>query len=156
MDQAFLDYLVEFHCHRDYFECHEILEERWKADPKGERQLYWVALIQIAVGLYHFRRRNFSGAEKMLARALEKVKREKAALTALGIRVDELVSLLEYELNRLIAGGLYEKIELPLTGGVRRAFNLYCEAEGFNPASENLTDYFLVNKHLLRERNELV
>ncbi|PAD68333.1 hypothetical protein CHH83_14265, partial [Bacillus sp. 7586-K] len=32
-DQEYIDFLVHFHCDRDYFECHEILEEHWKKDP---------------------------------------------------------------------------------------------------------------------------
>ena len=31
--EAFISYLIEFHATRDYFECHELLEEYWKAHP---------------------------------------------------------------------------------------------------------------------------
>lgn len=49
--KAYIDYLVYFHGLRDYFECHEVLEEHWKKDDKAERKKYWVGLIQIAVAL---------------------------------------------------------------------------------------------------------
>ncbi len=35
---AYLDYLVYFHGHRDYFECHEVLEEYWKKDQAGKKR----------------------------------------------------------------------------------------------------------------------
>lgn len=28
--EAYIEYLAEFHGSRDYFECHELLEEHWK------------------------------------------------------------------------------------------------------------------------------
>lgn len=31
--EAYVAFLHEFHTTRDYFECHEILEEYWKEDP---------------------------------------------------------------------------------------------------------------------------
>ncbi|WP_205628902.1 DUF309 domain-containing protein, partial [Acinetobacter baumannii] len=49
--EALIDYLVYFHADRDFFECHEVLEDYWKSLPKEERSLFWVGLIQIAVGL---------------------------------------------------------------------------------------------------------
>ncbi len=59
--KAYIDYLVEFHATRDYFECHEILEEYWKEDPPKKRKRYWVGFIQLAVALYHHRRQNTAG-----------------------------------------------------------------------------------------------
>ncbi|MCD2486520.1 DUF309 domain-containing protein, partial [Staphylococcus aureus] len=47
--KAYIDYLVEFHATRDYFECHEILEEYWKEDPPKKRKRYWVGFIELAV-----------------------------------------------------------------------------------------------------------
>ncbi len=53
--KAYIEYLAHFHGTRDYFECHEVLEEHWKAvDPKN-RSSVWVLLIQIAVSMYHAR-----------------------------------------------------------------------------------------------------
>ncbi len=47
--EAYVAFLHEFHTTRDYFECHEILEEYWKEDPPEQRKEYWVGLIQLAV-----------------------------------------------------------------------------------------------------------
>ena len=67
--KAYILYLVHFHGDRDYFECHEILEEHWKEmDPK-DRMSHWVGLIQIAVAVYHERRENRQGAIRTLTKA---------------------------------------------------------------------------------------
>jgi len=36
--EPYLEYLIQFHAERDYFECHEILEEYWKSAPANERE----------------------------------------------------------------------------------------------------------------------
>ncbi|WJH34118.1 DUF309 domain-containing protein [Paenibacillus sp. CC-CFT747] len=76
-------YLVYFHAERDYFECHEILEEYWKSNPQDPLAPAWVGLIQLAVGLYHERRSNTSGALKMLNGANSRLTED--ALEKLGI-----------------------------------------------------------------------
>lgn len=52
--KAYIEYLVHFHSDRDYFECHEILEEHWKQDGRNKG---WLVLIQTAVAFYHYRDR---------------------------------------------------------------------------------------------------
>ncbi|KPC99353.1 hypothetical protein LR69_02339 [Geobacillus sp. BCO2] len=63
---AYIEYLVHFHSDRDYFECHEILEEHWKQDGRNKG---WLVLIQMAVAFYHYRRGNTSGALRLIRRA---------------------------------------------------------------------------------------
>ena len=69
--EDYLSFLVHFHGTRDYFECHEILEEYWKETAPKERDSHWVGLIQIAVALYHERRGNKQGATRTLTKAIE-------------------------------------------------------------------------------------
>ncbi|MCK8488784.1 DUF309 domain-containing protein [Paenibacillus sp. MBLB2552] len=69
-EPLFVAYLVYFNRDRDYFECHEVLEELWLA--RGHDPLY-KGLLQIAVGLFHARRGNLSGGRKMLTSALEQL-----------------------------------------------------------------------------------
>lgn len=69
--KPYIDYLVYFHTNRDYFECHEVLEEHWKvADPR-HRNVLWVGLIQVAVSLYHHRRSNYVGAERTMKKQFQ-------------------------------------------------------------------------------------
>ncbi|WP_059054186.1 DUF309 domain-containing protein [Paenibacillus senegalimassiliensis] len=69
-EPLYVAYLVYFNRDRDYFECHEVLEELWleqNYDP------LYKGLLQVAVGLFHARRGNRLGARKMLVSALERL-----------------------------------------------------------------------------------
>ena len=66
----YIEYCTYFNGNRDYFECHEVLEAYWKEIAPGERNHPLVGYIQVATGMYHWRRENYSGAERMLTKAL--------------------------------------------------------------------------------------
>lgn len=86
--QAYIDYLVQFQAVRDYFECHEILEDYWKEHPDSPFRESWVMLIQLAVGLYHQRRGNMRGAFKLLTGALRRY--HAGHMQELGVDSEEL------------------------------------------------------------------
>ena len=46
---------------REYFECHETLEDLWNAEPGVIRTLY-KGILQVGVGCYHLLRGNYRGA----------------------------------------------------------------------------------------------
>ncbi|WP_410769656.1 DUF309 domain-containing protein [Fontibacillus sp. BL9] len=69
-EPLYVAYLIYFNRDRDYFECHEVLEELWLK--QGRAPLY-KGLLQVAVGLYHFRNGNITGGRKMLRSAAEKL-----------------------------------------------------------------------------------
>lgn len=57
---------------KDFWMCHEVLEDPWMeslGDPA--RDVYW-AIIQVAVSLYHFENKNQAGANGMLEKAKKK------------------------------------------------------------------------------------
>ncbi|WP_050615608.1 DUF309 domain-containing protein [Bacillus testis] len=113
--EAYIAYLIEFHATRDYFECHELLEDYWKEQEPGQRQSIWVVLIQIAVGCYHYRRNNLAGAKKMLEKAeanLQAVDREK--LRVIGMGEEGLLELIQSQHQRVLDGKLYAPFALPL------------------------------------------
>lgn len=56
----------------EFFECHEVLEEYWTPE-RGPRRLFLQALIHVAVGSYHCRRGNSTGAVRQLRKALRKL-----------------------------------------------------------------------------------
>lgn len=82
---SYIQYLAHFHGDRDYFECHETLEEYWKATDAGNKKSIWVALILLAVSTYHHRRNNFPGAIRTLTKAEEIFSETKEATARLGI-----------------------------------------------------------------------
>src|SRR4051812_35918732 len=83
--EAFVHYMAHFHGDRDYFECHEILEEHWKEHDKGNKDSIWVAFIQLAVGCYHHRRGNVSGASRTLQKALAIFVNKESEIDCLGV-----------------------------------------------------------------------
>ena len=60
---------------RDFFECHEILEDIWFDERGSSRNLYQ-GLLHIAVGFYHLtKKNNFKGTIIQLTKAEEKLVR---------------------------------------------------------------------------------
>lgn len=66
----YVRFLYEFHVTKDYFECHELLEDLWMEEA---REPFYQGLLQIAVGLFHHRNGNVGGACKMFDLALQKL-----------------------------------------------------------------------------------
>lgn len=155
---AYVCYLVEFHASRDYFECHELLEEYWKEHPGDPLSETWVGLIQLAVGLYHQRRGNRRGALKMLSQAEAKL--SAAPLDAIGLDKQRLLEELARRTSQLsrdeaLDGGLYSDLDLTIAS---RELRIECEAEcarrgwGWGKPSR-LEDPALIHRHKLRDRS---
>ncbi|RSK27505.1 DUF309 domain-containing protein [Bacillus sp. HMF5848] len=155
---AYIDYLVHFHGDRDYFECHEILEEFWKEKPVNERDRTWVALIQIAVAMYHHRRDNFPGAEKMLSNALQFIEKKPENFKGLGLHNLKLVTLLQERLHAIKQKQPYQSINLPITDdALVSACNDRCNQCGFVWQSiSDLTNKNLVHRHSMRDREPVI
>jgi uncharacterized protein len=69
-DRLYVAYLYYFNEARDYFECHEVMEELWLEE--GRSPLYQ-GLLQVAVGLYHHANGNVSGSIKLFSAGLDKL-----------------------------------------------------------------------------------
>ncbi|MFJ8261362.1 DUF309 domain-containing protein [Rummeliibacillus sp. NPDC094406] len=65
----FIQFLTYFNGNQDYFECHEVLEEYWKEVAPRDKKHPLTGWIQLATGLYHWRRENFKGAHTILNKA---------------------------------------------------------------------------------------
>jgi uncharacterized protein len=63
---------IQLYNSRQYWDCHEFLEDLWM-DDKGDnaRYVYW-AIIQVATSLHHYERSNLVGAWGMLFKARQK------------------------------------------------------------------------------------
>lgn len=95
-DPLYVDYLVYFNRDRDYFECHEVLEELWLAE---DREPVYKGLLQVAVGMYHYRNQNLRGAQLMLNSALQIL--EPYPEQILGIELGLLLSSCRNALEKL-------------------------------------------------------
>ncbi|UAL45830.1 DUF309 domain-containing protein [Sutcliffiella horikoshii] len=156
--KAYLDYLYHFHCDRDYFECHEVLEEYWKEKEAIDREIHWVGLIQIAVGLYHQRRGNFKGSLRMLQNACRIIGKESSAINALGLDSGRLVKMLDERIVCVTKQEPYVSMNLPIADP---DLQLSCDALAKSAskvwgAPSDLLDGSLVNRHTLRDRSDVI
>src|SRR5205807_4357572 len=81
-----------------YFECHEYLEDIWRASAGPERSFYH-GLVQAAAGLYHFEKGNAHGTRSLLGKAIAKL--EPYAPAYREVDVAALLIGLRGGLNRL-------------------------------------------------------
>ncbi|HWO98572.1 MAG TPA: DUF309 domain-containing protein [Bacillus sp. (in: firmicutes)] len=155
---AYIDYLVHFHADRDYFECHEILEEHWKSELPEKRKAVWVGLIQIAVSLYHQRRENYNGAYRMMKSALRILHDEKEELQKLGLDYDSLTLSLHKRAEEIKHQTKYESLYLPITDS---SLTTLCKQRSKEKGltwwrSSDLTNTELVHRHKLRDRTSVI
>jgi predicted metal-dependent hydrolase len=95
-DRLYVEFVYYFNVDRDYFECHEVMEELWLEEG---RAFIYQGLLQVAVGLYHYRNGNVSGAIKLFTAALEKLQRCRPQ--EMGIDMARLVEDSRIYLQRL-------------------------------------------------------
>jgi predicted metal-dependent hydrolase len=58
---------------RQFFTCHEVLEEIWLEEPPEEKP-YYQGLIQVAAAFHHFHNGNLSGTHSLMRRGAEKLR----------------------------------------------------------------------------------
>ncbi|UOQ93632.1 DUF309 domain-containing protein [Halobacillus shinanisalinarum] len=152
--KAFIEYLAHFHGTRDYFECHEVLEDHWKKTEPGNRKSVWVCLIQLAVSLYHFRRGNLTGAYTLINRTLEKLKDSQKQITSLGIQSDLLIQKALYIKSRIVEQKGYISVDLPLSDpALLKEVKQLCLIWGVSyGTASDLTNLDLIDKHKRRRR----
>ncbi|MDR7522602.1 MAG: DUF309 domain-containing protein [Armatimonadota bacterium] len=96
-----------------FFECHEFLEDAWRAASPEDRSFYH-GIILVAAGFYHLEKGNLHGARTKLAAGIDTLRACPAA--SFGIRLDRWLSSLARWQARLDAGtggGALEVAEIP-------------------------------------------
>ena len=68
MDERYVKFFALFN-ERDFYECHEVLEDLWMETADGNR-LYYQGLIQTATAFYHLENGNLAGARKLFESGL--------------------------------------------------------------------------------------
>ncbi|MBY0096495.1 DUF309 domain-containing protein [Mesobacillus maritimus] len=156
--KAFIQYLVHFHGDRDYFECHEVLEDYWKEVDSGNKESIWVGFIQLAVSSYHYRRGNFSGALRTHNKSAAILTSQPQKCTQLGINYSELIKLMEERKAKIISRQPYRSIDLPVDDQVLMKQCLSeCEKLKLHwGKGSNTLDKTLVDKHLMRDRSDVI
>ncbi|MEQ6376244.1 DUF309 domain-containing protein [Bacillaceae bacterium S4-13-56] len=157
-DSAYIDYLAHLHGTRDYFECHELLEERWKRDLPLKKDAILVGFIQYAVSLYHYRRNNYEGAIRTLEKAMTIFSEKESEIQEYGIDSPHFQRKLTELFQTMKAKKPYKSINIPLSDPIliekvkKRCLELNCT---FGDQS-NLQDKLLVHKHKKRDRTEVI
>ncbi|QHW34470.1 DUF309 domain-containing protein [Paenibacillus rhizovicinus] len=152
---AYESYLYEFHATRDYFECHELLEEYWKAHPDDGFGDTWVGLIQLAVGSYHYRRGNRRGATKMLDQAKGRIDRSR--LAELGIDGDQLHALIDGAIAGVERNEAFVDVNIPICDErLAERMKLDAANHGLAWGAPSGTDDALIHRHTLRDRSDVV
>ncbi len=72
----------------EYYECHEVLEDTWRAEADDVRYLYQ-GILQIGVAFHHLRNDNWRGAVGLLSGGIEKVGRYRPQ--CMGVDTEKLV-----------------------------------------------------------------
>ncbi|WP_158735263.1 DUF309 domain-containing protein [Alteribacillus sp. YIM 98480] len=155
--EAYIQYLIQFHGYRDFFECHEILEEHWKEKEVRNRDKYWVGLIQVAVGLYHHRRENWRGARKTFQNARSIIQENETSLQQLGLDTSRLIQLIDERLSDLLLHKGYTDMNLPITDtALIEQCRQECEANQVTwLADSDLDDPYIIHRHILRDRTSV-
>lgn len=156
--QEYINFLIHFHGDRDYFECHEILEEYWKHTDPGNKKSIWVGLILAAVSTYHHRRGNFKGAKRTLEKALKLFESHTAEIQALGIDGPELFRLLNTRMHAIDTGKTYTSFSFPISDPA--LMELCLKASQKNDLQwgkeSDMSNNSLIHRHTLRDRTSVI
>ncbi len=154
--EAYVRFLAHYHGDRDFFECHELLEEYWKEHPSSPYRDEWVGLIQAAVGMYHYRRGNVAGAAKSFAGALRRG--SPARLQGLGLDAERWLERLAETRRAALAGEPYRDVDMPVADVALLAeATAACEALGFAwGAPSRMEDPELLHRHARRDRTDVI
>ncbi|RED60331.1 DUF309 domain-containing protein [Cohnella lupini] len=154
---AYIHYLAEYNGSRDYFECHEIMEEYWKEHPDSDFTTCWLVLIRISVCLYHARRGNWKGAAKLMGKAATEADASQFDRLGLdGERLAEQIRAATREWNSPNAS--YADIELPITDALLlEAAKARCSELGYAWGIHGLeAGDEVIHRHKTRDRSDVV
>ncbi|MES9685474.1 DUF309 domain-containing protein [Gottfriedia acidiceleris] len=148
-NERYIKYLCHFHFDQDFFECHEILEEQWKLELNHQYKKVWLGLIRISVVLYHYRRRNFTGAKKLFRHVIT-FSNDSNLLEMAGIdqlRFQQIISDLQLNLQNETE---FHPFDLPI--------NDQELIERYQNQKENYSSFTadLINKHSTRDRTDVI
>lgn len=155
--EEYIHYLVHFHGDRDYFECHEILEEYWKTVDKNNKNSILVAFILLAVSNYHHRRENYRGACRTLKKSIAIFTLQKHLLNKFGLS-PTFIDYLEDHLKSVENVKKYKSMNLPIhDSALIESCTLACKEKGFIWGQESdLANEEIVHRHAKRDRSEVL
>lgn len=147
----FVEYCSYFNGNEDYFECHEVLEEYWKEIAPGEKQHPLVGFVQLATGLYHWRRGNYTGAKRILQKAMIIFEKNDAPLFYECINKPDLLEQMQNSLKHIQDSQHFIAFKLPIEND-----QLQLLVSQKIASLPSLSTQFIMNKHMLRDRSDIL
>ncbi|MFP3917636.1 DUF309 domain-containing protein [Lysinibacillus telephonicus] len=147
----YVDYCTYFNGNQDYFECHEVLEEYWKLISPGDKAHPLVGYVQLATGMYHWRRNNTAGAMKILKKATNNFSNNHSSPFFEFLDYDELYNHCETSIISIEKGEKFKPFSLTFTNEDFAA--LVNQKIGELPT---IPYDYLLNKHMLRDRTDIL
>lgn len=151
--ESFIDYLIHFQATRDYFECHEIMEEYWL---ENDRDKKWLTLIQLAVAVYHERQKNRKGSLRLYRKVLSHLDETPGMLTELAIDEVVVINEVKRRIQINLENGPFENFDLPITDP---NLEKQCQTKAIKMNAKWLShpeDIDLMYKHKLRDRSDVI
>ncbi|ACA39314.1 DUF309 domain-containing protein [Lysinibacillus sphaericus] len=146
----FIDYCAYFNGNQDFFECHEVLEEYWKEIAYGDKMHPLVGYVQLATGLYHWRRGNDTGAIRILEKALYNFQQNEDHIFFHEISYYQLLTEIKNCLAAIQTGKSFHAFQLPLSP---KLLELTIARIQILPYSNS---NYLLHKHMLRDRSHIL
>lgn len=113
--ERYYEFIDVFQNQRDFFKCHEILEEVWIEETNCEtRNHVSINLLLIAVGLHHWKNKNLKGAIQVLENSLNNYDGISLELEKLNIDSKELKEIIYFLISELKNGKEYCEVYLPI------------------------------------------
>ena len=147
----YVDYCAYFNGNQDYFECHEVLEEYWKQQAPGDKFHPLVGYVQLATGMYHWRRNNPIGAMKILNKALKNFTINQGSSYFEYVDFNELYQNTKMTIDAIDKGKSFKPFQLKFQ---HDAFAQKV-VERINTLPL-LPEEFLLHKHMLRDRSDIL
>lgn len=147
----YVDYCIYFNGNQDYFECHEVLEEYWKIVAPGDKNHVFVGFIQLATGLYHWRRNNFNGAIRTLQKAYVNFQANENSPYLIPIDKEDLVNHIEKSMIMITHHKPFQSFSITIKDSALQ--QIVQEAIRYLPSQDN---HYIIHKHKLRNRDDIL
>ena len=151
MHPLYVDFCNYFNGTQDYFECHEVLEEYWKEIAPGDKEHVLVGLIQLATGMYHWRRNNFSGATKSLTKSFHNIERNEQSIFLKPLNLSLLKKQLLQSISQVEQHKPFHSFKIDIDNSELK--KLVDKRILEQPKAD---EHFLLHKHMLRDRTEIL
>jgi predicted metal-dependent hydrolase len=147
----FIQFIINFNTEHDYFECHEVGEEYWKSLAPKDKTHPLTGWIQMAVGMYHWRRSNYPGALRSFIRA--KAKLADAGIWTEGFDQQELIRLLSISIEAVTERKPFFSYKIPIhSTHLKETVKSYQATHPIAPQDP----YYIMHKHRLRDRSSII